>query len=102
MTESVQDSYVPDKVYMGQLDVPETGVEVNISDAAFTVSDIVIEGEQLMGTVSFLDNAHGQILKSILDNIVFRPNGTGVLEKDGNVTDYTLVSFSALMKTDAA
>lgn len=80
-----------------------TSARVNPESVGFAVSDIRIEGNQLIGKITPLQTPAGQIVQKIItDGIVaFSPVGTGVINEDGTVTDYNFISVSAILADQA-
>ena len=74
----------------------------SLKNAGFNVNNVKIEGDILTGDVKPLDypNKNSTLLIEMLkkDLIVFRPRGTGTINKDGTIENFTILSFDAISK----
>lgn len=84
----------------GQLSHPEQGGPIDLNKASHEIIDVSIEDNVLYVDVKILDTPEGNILFSVIDSVVFRPNGYGSLNEDGvhvNIDDYEIISFDAVL-----
>lgn len=84
---------------VGQDDPSVFNDRVDLSKVGFMVTELRIEEGQLVGTLQTYPNDNGIIVNEDMD---FRPNGYGNLQEDGTVTNYRIVSISALSKGEGA
>lgn len=101
---SMQAAFDPEKIYLGIVGAPDQytfGATLDLSSAAFTVEGLSVEGSALVGQIKILNTPAGELLKAMGSTIAIRPNGVGVVDDRSNVTDYQIVSFSAMPASEA-
>lgn len=85
---------------IGMSDVPD----LNLSEVSHVVTNLRIKEDKMMGTFSIMDNKNGDKLKKMLKNeeIVFRVQGEGNCNDDGEIIDFKLSSINAINKSEDA
>jgi hypothetical protein len=83
----------------GELGYPESDASVtDISRISHKVTEVEIKDKVLYGTIEILDTAMGNSLKTIIDDVVFRPRSLGLINDDGTATVEKIISFDAILK----
>ena len=80
---------------LGELGFGETK-GVSLSNVSHLIKNIRIEENVLLGDIEILETDSGEILKSTIDNVVFRPRGLGYVNKRGNISEYEIITFDAI------
>jgi len=77
---------------------------INLLEVSHAVNNLRVEDGYLVGDMTVLKTPGGETLKQLMDagEIVFRPMGTGKIDKDGNVSEFSFLGISALSKDMAA
>jgi hypothetical protein len=86
---------------LGVLDGPT----VPMTEVAFSVSNLHIEGDFLVGEAKILKTPKGMELEGMLTNpssIAFRTAGVGTVGADGVVSDFVITYISAIPADTAA
>jgi hypothetical protein len=104
----------PDRNNLGTMGYPESTL-VELNKVGFSYSNAVVENESLYCDITILDTPTGESIKSLLEDLVFRPAGQATIKgempvetlnllKVPNVvnTDYSLVCIFAISKSDDA
>jgi hypothetical protein len=104
----------PDRNNLGTMGYQESTV-VELNKVGFSYSNAVVENESLYCDITILDTPTGESIKSLLEDLVFRPAGQATIKggmpvetlnllKVPNLvnTDYSLVCISAISKSDDA
>jgi hypothetical protein len=113
--ESIRDQINnPNRNNRGTMGYPESTV-VELNKVGFSYSNAVVENESLYCCITILETPTGESIKSLLEDLVFRPVGQATIKgempvetlnllKVPNVvnTDYSLVCISAISKSDDA
>lgn len=83
---------------LGVLGTPTTDTGVDISKISHVVENLRIEDGYLIGDITVLQTAQGDILSQLVDavQIDFRASGIGELSEDKVVNDFKLISIDAL------
>ena len=89
----------PERVF-GQIGHPDSS-DISLSLASHRIHKVFIVGNDLWMEYSILNTSHGRLLYDLLQNVgkdgfVFRPRGSGVVDKDGRITNYKLFSFDMI------
>ena len=106
-TESVNKAIqeANDKSEKGQL-LGELGygnvVDIDLKNVSHKISELKIEDNSVVGEIEILDTPSGNKLKDILDQVVFRPRGTGNINDKGEVENFKIISFDAISKHEDA
>lgn len=87
----------------GQLGYPEESFDdVSLTKASHMISDLKIEGDELVGTISILETDEGTKLKKMINEGVFRPRCIGTINDKNEVIVDKIISFDFVPKeTDA-
>lgn len=85
---------------VGQIGFPDS-FDVSLNAASHRIHKVFIIGNDLWMEYSILDRPQGRLLYDLLQNegkdgFVFRPRGSGVVDKDGRITNYKLFSFDMI------
>jgi hypothetical protein len=96
-TELLKDALAKiDGPLLGQLEHPDS-TEVMTKNATHVIYNLRIEGKTVVGDIKIIGNTKAvKLLKATLSTKVFRPRGTGCLDKHSNVYNYTLLGFDAV------
>ena len=76
-----------------------------INEASHIVKDMEIIDDKLVGNIVIReDHPNGEKLRALLksEDIVFRTQGRGIVDKDGVVNSYDIHSVNAINKDDDA
>lgn len=65
---------------------------VDIRNVAFTVNNLSLDEDGLYGYINTLNTPNGTIIQNIIPISRFSVAGIGMVDTDGNVSDYTLTS----------
>lgn len=87
------------KACIGQLGMPIGPSYTNMAMCSHEVRDIRMVDGQMIGTVHVLETAEGTRMKALLSSCIpmfFRTSGTGDVDKDGVVTNFTIHSINAV------
>jgi len=88
---------------LGEIGTPASDV-VDLSKASHNTSNIRIEDDLLIGEVRPLkfpnENSDNLIKMMERGDVVFRPRGTGVVNKDGTIENLKILSFDAIPKSE--
>lgn len=90
------------KSFYGSIGMPKECCELNLATVSHVVENIRIEDDMLIGDVKILKTPEGKNLKELVDNVVFRLAGTGILTREKIVDDYKLISINAVNIDDGA
>ena len=71
---------------------------INLKNVSHKVSNLTIENDELWGDIEILDTKEGELLKTIINEVVFRPKGVGEINEKQEVVNYSLISFDAVSK----
>ena len=76
----------------------------DIDNFSHVVNRVWIENDVVMATVKTIDTPKGKVLRNLLDvdAVEFRTSGTGRVDENGIVSDYTMISVSAVAKGTGA
>lgn len=89
---------------LGEFGYPEDFI-VTLTNVTHSIDNFRIHGNWLIGDVTILKTAGGEMLNDLLDNnleFVFRPRGMGNVNERGEITDYSVCAFDAIPKKDDA
>jgi hypothetical protein len=75
---------------------------IDVSNISHKVENLRIEDGFLVGDVTVLKTPKGLILEQVISNAEFLPKGTGSIDKDGNISEYSLISVGVFNKDGAA
>lgn len=95
------------KPVVGQIGMPEDG-PIRLEHASHQVTDLRLDGDKVVGTISVLNTERGKALRDIInmDAVAYRPAGYGTLveREDGSVevTEFRITSINAVNKEFAA
>ena len=83
---------------VGELDHPETRLEISLQNVSHVINDMWIEGDQVLGTIDILPTPSGKIVSELLDygtDIGISSRGAGTVLADDTVdpSDYQFVTF---------
>jgi len=91
-----------DNEYYGEIGFPQNTI-VDLGRISHKIHDLRIEEDILVGEVEILSTPNGEILKSMLSEVVFRPRGMGnINEQSKQVENFQLLSFDAIPKDQDA
>ena len=91
-----------DNEYYGGIGFPQNTI-VDLGRVSHKIYDLRIEEDILVGEVEILSTPNGEILKSMLSEIVFRPRGIGNINgQSKQVENFQLLSFDAIPKDQDA
>jgi hypothetical protein len=100
--ESLEKFLGKGKEYYGEIGFPQNAM-VDLGRVSHKIHDLRIEEDILVGEVEILSTPNGEILKSMLSEVVFRPRGMGnVNEQSKQVENFQLLSFDAIPKDQDA
>ena len=98
---------IPEHGLFGYIDNSNINtLSMPLEKIAMSINNFCIKNDILMAEVKLLDTPEGKFLQSqhknlsflITNNIIFTPNGTGIVGNDGVVSDYTFYSISIIQK----
>lgn len=75
-------------------------VHLELGEVSHRVSELKIENDQLVANVEILNTPRGTVLSKALSqnqDIKFHAVGTGMVDDDGVVSEYSLISVSVTM-----
>lgn len=102
--EAVQEK-IDKGIFLGTMGIP-TSTSVPLDLVSHSVKSLRIEGDYLVADVKLLEtpmaNAYTQIVNSKLYSMAWRPVGTGQVDADGVITEYTIIAITAIPATEAA
>lgn len=75
---------------------------IDVSKISMSAKNLRVEDGYLVADVKVLDTPAGKELQLMLDDVEFRPSGYGRVNEDGTLSDYTLLSISAVKKGTGA
>lgn len=78
----------------GQIGYPDSA-DISLKRASHHIHKVFLVGQDLWVEYSILDNENGLLLYDLLQTgeFVLRPRGTGIVQPDGSITNYKLISF---------
>ena len=79
---------------------PALQLEIDVENASHVMTKIFNDGDQWFGTATTLSNRNGQILNKVLEkthDVKFAPRGTGIVDENGVVSDYEIVTFDLVI-----
>jgi hypothetical protein len=82
----------------GELGYPESTSFTSLERVSHQVENLQVEGDTLFAEIKVLDTPRGKELKTLLDDIVFRPRMIGHVLEDNTVRVDNLISFDAILK----
>lgn len=100
---------VGNRSLIGEIGFPEDMI-IHFASASHVVTDLVMEGSEMVAEVEVLDTPMGKVLKSMIENgagVALRPMGVGAgkVDDDGNLVigeDYRMISISVIPADEAA
>jgi len=89
------------KTLYGEINHPDT-FDINLANVSHIIKNFEIKKHVLYGDIKLLDTIQGRILKEyvLLNNVVFRPRGSGLINQDGTIESYKIYTFDAVDKED--
>ena len=86
------------KPILGTVGIPE-GWEIPLDQISHQVTNLRIEDGYLVGNVTILETEAGKAAEALLSSASpdFRMRGTGLVSKDGVISDYELISIDLVM-----
>lgn len=82
----------------GELGYPEESAFTSLDNVSHQITELYAEGDTLFAELTVLDTPKGEVLKTIMDSVVFRPRTIGHVNDDSTVRIDTLISFDAIDK----
>lgn len=79
-------------------DLPSDFEIIKFKNVSHLIENIRLEGNLVIANIRVLNTECGNLLKEVLDGVVFRPRSTGTIDSDGNVTIDKLISIDAIIK----
>jgi len=80
-------------------DLRDDQLELSLEDASHKVTDIYLDGNDVMVELDALDTPAGQILQTSIGSFEITPVGVGTLSSDNQVENYELSKTSFHPKT---
>ena len=80
------------------------GTSISLDRVSHKVDKMFIEGDNVMAKITVMDTPMGNILKTLCEEapnaVMLGPRGTGVVDEDGNVSEYTLITVDVIQNQD--
>jgi hypothetical protein len=83
----------------GQIGFPDGDISIT-GTVSHSIRNVRIEDDKVMGEITILNTPHGEILKQLIDTVVFRPCSMGNINADHTVRIDKIISFSAVPKKE--
>ena len=80
----------------GEIGYPEGRSFTSVEQVSHQVLNLNVEGTTLFAEIEVLDTPKGEMLKTLLDSVVFRPRIIGHVQEDHTVRVDQLISFDAV------
>ena len=84
----------------GELGYPDERTFTFMDNVSHQVTELHTEGDTLFAELTVLDTPKGEELKTMIDDVVFRPRMLGHIQDDLTVKIDTLISFDAINRED--
>jgi hypothetical protein len=87
----------------GELDHPE-GLNMNFDRLSHAITEIRMDGNFGVGVIKVADNPHGHQIRSAVElgiRVGVSSRGSGSVDHDGNVSDYSMVTIDAVLQPSA-
>ena len=99
--ENIDLNNLNNSTLLGELGDPNR-FEISLSNVSHQISNFEISCGTLYGDIQVLSTTQGEMLEKLLQStdMVFRPRGSGVVNKKGTISDYNLYAFDAIFETD--
>lgn len=69
--------------------------KISLENVAGTVDHVRLDNNLLLADITILDTPKGVALEPLLDIMSFRLAGVGTIDRDGVVSDYTIIAVMA-------
>lgn len=89
---------IDEKRFLGELDQQCHDSSVNLSNVSHLVTDLRMEGNNLLADIQILTTPRGRALQELLDRneVVFAPRGLGEIGEDRIIKNYKLITIDAV------